>query len=182
MKIVCTRKTLHASLFYRMASVLGLKGDCLQLLYPSFICCLKYCFACCFCGSYIQAPSFCVDCQIILFCHSLPKDSCLSKTSHLLPFTFFILLEKMRYHCAHFLALLPSTLALATSHPYQPRNKAPNLVSLRPIQLNNGTQHDLNRRASEHFSNLDIRTQEELIYGSPGGIFRLSYSERRQNV
>lgn len=60
-----------------------------------------------------------------------------------------------------------SFYASSHSKPQIPRHITPK--NLRPIRISNcEAAIGLQRRSSEEFSNLDLQTQSELIYGSPG--------------
>ena len=75
-------------------------------------------------------------------------------------------------HCrwSKLLALLPTLLALAASESLEASTKFPSPLTLRPIKLSDYESASvLSRRESEKFSDLDMKTQDELIFGSPGG-------------
>ena len=66
-----------------------------------------------------------------------------------------------------FLIAVFSSYASTRSKPQIPRYMTPN--RLRPISISDyEAAIGLQRRSSEDFSNLDLQTQSELIYGSPG--------------
>lgn len=61
--------------------------------------------------------------------------------------------------------------ASASPFPLLPRVPGSQGTVLRPIASRDlGAAAGLHRRASEDFSNLDLQTQSQLIYGNPGGM------------
>jgi len=70
----------------------------------------------------------------------------------------------MRIHSLALGAVLPAlpVFALAKPEPGPQILKAINIFDFQSAQ-------GLQRRSSEDFSHLDLQTQSELIYGSPGG-------------
>lgn len=73
-------------------------------------------------------------------------------------------------------ALTILDLSLATPKPVR-ESKAGNPVKLRPIKVGDfELATGIQRRDAADFSHLHLKTQAQLIYGQPGGIFLLGIS------
>lgn len=78
----------------------------------------------------------------------------------------------MYYYCyASFLAAtLPILPALASPFPAADKVVGKAATALKPINvLDFEAAAGVQRRAAEHFSNLDLNAQAQLVYGRPGG-------------
>ena len=79
------------------------------------------------------------------------------------------------------LALLPVYIAATSINVQRNVETPPGPTKLLPITVNRlSGDGGLDRRAAESFSNLDLETQSELIYGTPGGQYEIGKQKRTQ--
>ena len=76
------------------------------------------------------------------------------------------------------LSLLPAFISATSLKAERAAGQPAGPTKLIPITINRPTTDDgLHRRASEKFADLDLQTQSELIYGSPGGEFHIHWDK-----
>ena len=81
--------------------------------------------------------------------------------------------------------LAPATvlLTLSSAYPATQKSESEEPVTLRPIGINDyEVATNLRRRDDQKFQDLDLQSQSQLIYGSPGSMCDLLHDQHSQNL